>query len=195
MSARHLTMLGAAVLLLGGCGTEEPKPEPRPQTTTRRGAAQDGSRQIDAQAEEAVLDGRPVLLAGAPGGATYEVGRSLAAHAPGGKPAALLATAGSLEELGLIAWGLGDAAVVRADVLQDPRCRNLAANVEVARPLFSARGQAGEAGRPVREAGRGRAARVGLGAHRRGAARRGRRVRRHAGPLPAGARARRPGQR
>jgi TRAP-type uncharacterized transport system substrate-binding protein len=122
-------------LLAFGCASDDPEPDPNPQPTP---AAQTSvmAELAGAEAREAVLDGRAVILAGGPGGAYYELARTLKVSGDDRAPA-LVGSAGSLETLHLLAWGQGDVGMVQADVLQDPRQRGVrAALADTATPLF-----------------------------------------------------------
>ncbi|MGE0710959.1 MAG: TAXI family TRAP transporter solute-binding subunit [Planctomycetota bacterium] len=134
MLKRHALLLSCALLVACG-GGDQPEPKPQPQQPRGKQPGGDLARLKEAKAEPVVLDGRPVVLTGAPGGAYYELARRLRGEDPA-KPLALVQTTGSLETLELLAWGAGDAGIVQADVLQDARQRALRQNVQVRGALF-----------------------------------------------------------
>lgn len=144
-TSRDRLLFGAALLgLLVGCGGDpEPLPEPRPVTEATIRALDEtaAARQLlEAQPEPTVLDGRPVLLAGRPGGGYYETSRALArAGAEVRAPLALLAGQGSVDALYGVALGLGDLGIVQADVLTDPRHAAVRPGVDVLAPLVRER--------------------------------------------------------
>jgi len=122
-------------LLAFGCASDDPSPEPNPSPTPAAKASVMADL-AGAEAREVVLDGRVVVLAGGPGGAYYELARTLKVSSDDRAPA-LVGSAGSLETLHLLAWGQGDVGLVQADVLQDPRQRGVrAALADTATPLF-----------------------------------------------------------
>lgn len=132
LSAAGLVAFG---LLAFGCASDDPGPEPNPQPTPAA-KANLMAELAGAEAREVVLDGRAVVLAGSPGGAYYELARTLKVSGDDRAPA-LVQSAGSLETLHLLAWGQGDVGLVQADVLQDPRQRGVrAALAESGTPLF-----------------------------------------------------------
>jgi TRAP transporter TAXI family solute receptor len=122
--------------LLAGCGSsdEDPDPKPGPKPAPTKSAGADLDKLKDSKAEEVVLDGRSVVLAGSPGGATYELARGMTHE---GKAVAVVRTRGSLETLHLLAWGAGDAGFVQADVLMDPRQRVLRGSVTFGAALYN----------------------------------------------------------
>lgn len=132
------TGLVAFGLLAFGCASDDPGPEPGPEPTPAGNAQPSVVADLaGATAREGgVLDGRAVVLAGGPGGAYYELARTLKVAGDDRAPA-LIRSAGSLETLHLLAWGQGDVGLVQADVLQDPRQRAVrAALADAATPLF-----------------------------------------------------------
>ncbi len=130
-----------ASLSLLGCGSD-PEPRPEPETETWSDAKPEPARPdyhelLQATPEPAVLDGRPVLLTGAPGGAYYETARGLARLGDEVRaPLALLSAEGSVDALYGVALGLGDLGIVQADVLRDPAHSGVREGVEVLWPLM-----------------------------------------------------------
>lgn len=136
-ASTRLTAAGLVAfgLLAFGCASDDPEPDPNP-TPTPAAQVSVMAELAGAEARDAVLDGRAVILAGGPGGAYYELARTLKVSGDDRAPA-LVSTAGSLETLHLLAWGQGDAGMVQVDVLQDPRQTSVrAALADTATPLF-----------------------------------------------------------
>lgn len=140
--ARTNTRLGmlCVPLLAGalsvGCGSDDPAPDPQPGEQPRALSVDPYAALAKATARPVVLDGRAVVLAGAPGGAYYELARTLRIAGDAREPA-LIQTAGSLETLQLLAFGRGDLGIVQGDVLRDAGLRSLHATLAAsATPLF-----------------------------------------------------------
>lgn len=119
-----------------GCGSDDPAPEPQPGEQPRA-SVDPLAKLAAAEARPIVLDGRPVVLTGSPGGAYYELARTLKVAGEEREPA-LIPTTGSLETLQLLAFGRGDLGLVQGDVLTAPALRSLrAALAETAAPAFN----------------------------------------------------------